>query len=1226
MVLAAGTVTSSAADRTWNAGGDQSSWSDAANWGGTAPVANDSLFFGGSAGLTPNNNLAANTVFNGLTFSSGAGAFTLSGNQVNLGGGVTNSSATAQAISLTLGLNSANRDFVTVGDLTVATVSGSSGKPRVVKSGAGTLTLGGTADNSYGSTTVNEGLEILAKTSSSSVHALGGDCTVNTNGTLRIAGTGGDQIFNRVGLRIDGKLQVHSNETILVLWGTNGTGIVENGLADTTNVLVLQNYNKPRGNYNGQVRDGAAGVLAIDVTGGDQIVQRFSGTNTYTGPTRVYTTSAGYSRLIMNGVHTGGGDYSVYGNAAANTAYLSGNGIISASKVEVGAYGFLSPGGTFASESGGSALSDTAAILTFSNAVNLTAATSTLEVQLNGTTAGSGYDQVNIAGSGTFSNNAANLKLTLGFTPAAGDKFTIVQVQGTDPANNIGTFATLNGVATALTHGATFVDSGTGKSFQISYHAEGSTFDAGANGNDIMLQVVTPAGGANLTWRGNGSNNNWDITTTADWWNGTSLVTFTNGDFVTFDSTGSNNIPLNLAGDLAPTTLNINATKDYILAGSGKLTGTVVLTKTNSGTLALVTDNDYVGTTLIQAGTLQLGTNGTTGSITVAATVNAGGTLAYNRSDDIVITNAAFNGGGTVAHKGSGKMTIAANVTSPGYTGTTVVSGGELQMGDGSGMVGSLGGKVSIGQTNVLRYYHNSTGGNSTVGNSLAGNGTVIYDYPGIIYHTYTIPTTIGSSNFTGTNILKANVKLDVPSDGVGYALGNGGVVDVTASGCQFSSGRTTLVPFTYNQTFLVSGQGWSGNYPYTGALNLYRTGISGPVILMGDTRINIAGVVISGQISGSYQLEIVGATNGYPNDALTLNPTNGVNSYGSTVVAQGFVRAQNSGALSTGALAVSGDARVNVEGCTITVANLQNANNMSSVLGGGFICNGSGTTNGTLIVGTDGTSTAFDGVFGNGSSRALNLIKVGVGTLTLSGVSTNTGAVTVNAGTLALTGSGSFDNATNIAVASGATLDVNSRGDSTLTLTANQTLKHSGAPVGPINITGNLNMGSGVLLLALNRANAPASNDTLVVSGTLTPGGTLAVTNLGPVLQAGDSFQLFSSGVSGFAYNLQTTDAANNVIYTWNNTVSTDGKITVASVAPMVNTNAPHVQVSVTGNTLHLAWPTNAGWTLLTNSVGLEASGQWFPYPNSANLTNVDITMDPAKKNVFFKMAYPYP
>ena len=74
------------------------------------------------------------------------------------------------------------------------------------------------------------------------------------------------------------------------------------------------------------------------------------------------------------------------------------------------------------------------------------------------------------------------------------------------------------------------------------------------------------------------------------------------------------------------------------------------------------------------------------------------------------------------------------------------------------------------------------------------------------------------------------------------------------------------------------------------------------------------------------------------------------------------------------------------------------------------------------------------------------------------------------------------------------------------------------------------------------------------------------------------------------------------------------------------VNTNAGPLQVAITGSTLKLGWPTNSGWTLLTNSVGLANNSAWHPYPNSATLTNVNITMDPSKTNVFFKLVYPYP
>jgi hypothetical protein len=65
-------------------------------------------------------------------------------------------------------------------------------------------------------------------------------------------------------------------------------------------------------------------------------------------------------------------------------------------------------------------------------------------------------------------------------------------------------------------------------------------------------------------------------------------------------------------------------------------------------------------------------------------------------------------------------------------------------------------------------------------------------------------------------------------------------------------------------------------------------------------------------------------------------------------------------------------------------------------------------------------------------------------------------------------------------------------------------------------------------------------------------------------------------------------------------------------------------LQVSVSGNTLSLGWPTNGGWTLQTNSVSLTATNQWFPVSGSASLTNLNITINPAKPGVFFRMVYP--
>ena len=1239
-VVVTGILSSSAADRTWNGAGDGTTMNSAANWvGGVAPVAGDALFFGGSTGLSVNNNYGANTTFAGITFNSGAGTFTLTGNAINLTNatapnpGITNNSTSLQTISLVINLNGAHRSWQLVGDIIhTASVNGggSTTSPQsIIKSGAGTLTLSGTTDNSFGSVVVNGGTVVLAKASTGSVHCLGGYSTVNTNGVLVISGTGGDQIFERTPIQIEGGvLRVQTNELFHIIHGTNSyAGIVENGLVGTSNLLTLGGNNgTPHGVYKGTIRDGAAGILALSLIRNSTVLQ-LEGTNTYSGTTTINeTVSSGATRLIVNGAHIGGSDYNVSGNATANQGVLGGSGRISATSVNVNANGVISPGGSI-QDGDSSVFSATTAILTFSNAVNLTTASSTLDLGLNSTTVGSGYDQVVIAGSGSFSNNAANLKLTLGYTPNTGDKFTIVNVQGTSPANNIGIFASLNGVATDLSQGAIFLEPSTGKRFQISYQAEGSTFDMGAgNGNDIMLQVVADAG-ATLTWRGDGVNNLWDVGTTADWWNGSSLVVFGTNSPVIFDDTGSNRVPVNITAAVATPTVTFNSTNNYVLSGAGALTGLISISKTNTGTVSVVSPTDgLTGPTVIRGGTLQVGTNGTTGSWSGAVTINSGGAFGFNRSDDVTYTAPSLSGAGGFVHSGSGKLTINTALTS--FAGRTTNSGGLLQLGDGVGNAGSIGGDINVSGTNVLRYFYPGSGSTAyTIANTVSGNGTVLWEQPENPSSScfYSIATSLTSSNFSGTHIVGTAVTVHALNDHLGYSFGSNSVVIVTNLYSQVWLDRSAV---PYNQSFIISGSGTPQTAPGGtdvtppyGAIKLFQNTIGGTITMVGNSRIggSSTGSTITGQIIGNgYDLEIFGDN---LVNTFTLSVSNNLNSWGNTKVLFGSLRALSSGAISTNDMFINLNGQLQVNGNTVSVNSLQNGPD-----GAGVVYNLNNGVAGTLVVGANGSSSTFDGTFGDGSSRALNLTKVGTGTLTLSAVSTNTGSITVSGGTLTLTGSGSFNNATNIAVATGATLDVSGRSDGTLTLTANQTLKHSGSSVGAITVAGNVNVGSGILLLALNRSNSPATNDSLAVSGILTGGGTLTVTNLGPALHVNDSFKLFNAGVSGFAYSLQTTDVVNNVSYTWNNTVGSDGKITVASVTPMINTNAPRIQVSVTGNTLHLGWPTNAGWTLLTNSVNLAVTNQWFPYPNSANLTNVDITVDPVKTNVFFKMQYPYP
>ena len=107
------------------------------------------------------------------------------------------------------------------------------------------------------------------------------------------------------------------------------------------------------------------------------------------------------------------------------------------------------------------------------------------------------------------------------------------------------------------------------------------------------------------------------------------------------------------------TTLTFNRSNALTVANVISGTGTVV--QAGAGTTTLTGANTYSGTTTITAGTLQVGSGGTTGQLGTGAVVDDG-TLAINRSNAITVANAISGSGapGTVrrtisaARSGSG--------------------------------------------------------------------------------------------------------------------------------------------------------------------------------------------------------------------------------------------------------------------------------------------------------------------------------------------------------------------------------------------------------------------------------------------------------------------------------------------------------------------------------------------------------------------------------------------
>jgi fibronectin-binding autotransporter adhesin len=179
---------------TWNGGSATTdNWSDPANWGGSAPVAANNLFFAGSTRVAPVNDIAANTQFASLTFSSGAAAYTLTGNAINLTGDLVNNSANLQTVNIPLAIASINLNAAT-GDLAIGgVISDISSGSAVTLPGPHKVTL--TATNTYsGATTISGGTLQLGDGSTTN-GSVAGD--IVNNGTLAFANPA-NQTYGRI--------------------------------------------------------------------------------------------------------------------------------------------------------------------------------------------------------------------------------------------------------------------------------------------------------------------------------------------------------------------------------------------------------------------------------------------------------------------------------------------------------------------------------------------------------------------------------------------------------------------------------------------------------------------------------------------------------------------------------------------------------------------------------------------------------------------------------------------------------------------------------------------------------------------------------------------------------------------------------------------------------------------------------------------------------------------
>ena len=338
-------------------------------------------------------------------------------------------------------------------------------------------------------------------------------------------------------------------------------------------------------------------------------------------------------------------------------------------------------------------------------------------------------------------------------------------------------------------------------SLSLSDQVVGTTkFHPFVSGN--MLDVTVSYAASNMIWVGANSGGAWDITTTKNWNNTTSMTNpdvFHNLDAVTFDNS-STVLSVNITAPVQPgaVTFNNDLSHNYVIGstngnGIGDVGGGITtLTMNGAGTVTLNTANTYGGATNINAGTLVIGATGSVAGSTLtmasgaAATVSAGGSLAPTAAN----VSGTLTDSGTV---GGTSLTLTApavaTVTSTGTLGVTNVNvnGGSLTV-QPSGTLAST--SVAVASGGTLRV---QAGGLVTNAPNLTNNGAVTFNSDQTIGTlTGTDPTSTLNETGVLTVVGGGSYAGAIKDDGPG-SLTVSGTAPLILTGANVYTGATTI-------------------------------------------------------------------------------------------------------------------------------------------------------------------------------------------------------------------------------------------------------------------------------------------------------------------------------------------------------------------------------------------------------------------------------------------------
>lgn len=636
---------------------------------------------------------------------------------------------------------------------------------------------------------------------------------------------------------------------------------------------------------------------------------------------------------------------------------------------------------------------------------------------------------------------------------------------------------------------------------------------------------------------------------------------------------------------------------------SGIISGTGILIQNGAGSLTLGGVNTFSGQTTIAGGSLLLSnplalqestlnynnqggslgfgslTSATLGGLTGAQNLSllngslAGVSLAVGNNNLSTAYSGVLSGSGSLTKTGTGTLTLAGN---NGYSGATTVSAGVLQL--------NSGGAVNGAAANVVDGAEMIISGGSLTASAASNVGAGAS--PGLL-------VSAGAATYNGG--LSTDLGQDIPN-----------LIEVTGGNLTAASVSLGRSPFIQT-TLPAAGSTADGLYINGGAADITGNldmSSSSSANSTASARMDSGSLVVNGTVtiglnnSGRWSvLDINGGAFSATN-TLTGISLGGPNAGNAELLVRNGTA--NIGRIGFGFGTVADAAVLNLTGGSLYVGAggmVQVSPNvaLTNILAGGIL--GAATNwSSTLTMKLAGSVIQAADVLGNSQNISLsgtltggNLIKTGSGTLTLGGTNTYTGTTQVSAGKLLVNGSSSASSV--VTIADSGTLGGAGTVGGPATIQSGGVLS-PGAPISLLTFGNSLTLAAGSTnIFEVNQS--PLTNDAVKVSGALTMGGTLIVTNVSATaLKGGDVFNFFNAaGYNGGFSNVILPSLPAGLA--WNtNALDNSGTLSIVALSsPAIGS----VTIS-NGNIIATGTGGIANWqyyVLVTTNL---ASPQWEP------------------------------